>query len=144
MKLTQTVSGPIVHNAWRSYSHIYTPSTNVKLFTLPVRSTRLAAVSTFSFSTTAAVQADAQSTKHPAEHVTAHTLIIKLLDEVVDARVAAHQPTSWTSKTPQRILDVLDLTYETMEEVFMSKRGYIIPKKEKATVDATGGSSTYG
>eukprot|EP00198_Chlamydomonas_reinhardtii_P003116 XP_001692452.1 predicted protein [Chlamydomonas reinhardtii] len=39
---------------------------------------------------------------------------------------------------------VLDTIYDELEEVFMSKRGFIIPRKEAALVDATGGSATYG
>ncbi|KAG2442094.1 hypothetical protein HYH02_009583 [Chlamydomonas schloesseri] len=39
---------------------------------------------------------------------------------------------------------VLDTIYDELEEVFLSKRGFIIPRKEAAMVDATGGSATYG
>ncbi|GIL75093.1 hypothetical protein Vretimale_7786 [Volvox reticuliferus] len=39
---------------------------------------------------------------------------------------------------------VLDALYDDAEEVFNSKRGYMIPKREAALVDSTGGSATYG
>lgn len=34
---------------------------------------------------------------------------------------------------------LVDEVYEALEEVFHSKRGYIIPKKEAALINATGG-----
>ncbi|EFJ49649.1 hypothetical protein VOLCADRAFT_120730 [Volvox carteri f. nagariensis] len=39
---------------------------------------------------------------------------------------------------------VFDALYDDAEEVFMSKGGYVIPKREAALVEATGGSPTYG
>ncbi|GIL50971.1 hypothetical protein Vafri_7046 [Volvox africanus] len=39
---------------------------------------------------------------------------------------------------------VFDALYDEAEVVFMSKHGYIIPKREAALVDITGGSATYG
>ncbi|GLI62172.1 hypothetical protein VaNZ11_004742, partial [Volvox africanus] len=39
---------------------------------------------------------------------------------------------------------VFDALYNKAEEAFMSKRGYIIPKREVDLVDVTGGSATYG
>lgn len=66
-----------------------------------------------------------------------------LLMEVADAK-HLQESRHPAPTTPAHVLDVLELTYEAMEDIFMSRRGYIIPKKEKATVDATGGSATYG
>lgn len=41
--------------------------------------------------------------------------------------------------------DTLDQIYEQLDdEVFASRGGYSIPKKERAVIDATGGSATYG
>ena len=31
-----------------------------------------------------------------------------------------------------------------VQEVFYSRRGYVIPKRERERIDATGGSHTYG
>ncbi|GLC36953.1 hypothetical protein PLESTB_000174700 [Pleodorina starrii] len=39
---------------------------------------------------------------------------------------------------------VFDALYDDAEEVFLSKRGYVIPRREAALVEATGGSPTYG
>jgi hypothetical protein len=38
----------------------------------------------------------------------------------------------------EEIYDVLD------DEIFFSKGGYVIPKRERAKIDATGGDATYG
>lgn len=44
----------------------------------------------------------------------------------------------------QNLNDELELLYEDLEETFYSKRGYIIPKKERLMIDNTGGSGVYG
>jgi hypothetical protein len=39
---------------------------------------------------------------------------------------------------------VLDRLYDDVDSIFFSKGGYVIPKSERAAIDATGGSATYG
>jgi hypothetical protein len=39
----------------------------------------------------------------------------------------------------------LEVIYDLLDqEIFFSKGGYVIPKRERAKIDATGGDATYG
>ncbi|KAG2495539.1 hypothetical protein HYH03_006482 [Edaphochlamys debaryana] len=70
---------------------------------------------------------------------------LELLGRVADACAEPHRRAELASPDDAALVsEVFDAVYDELEEVFFSKRGYSIPAKEVALVDATGGSATYG
>jgi len=69
-------------------------------------------------------------------------LLLRISDDHYSKQGAAKTPA--VSSQQAQTLKLLDDLYEELEEVFYSKRGYIIPSKERQKIDATGGSATYG
>lgn len=67
---------------------------------------------------------------------------MELLQSVLDQHLADAcrvQTISCTQSDQQ-----LDTIYEGLDDIFFSKGGFIIPKKETIRIDATGGSASYG
>ncbi len=64
------------------------------------------------------------------------------LQTLVDAHLQLlqrqHSTSNTTSSSVVDVEAVLDSVYETVEQTFYSKRGHIIPHKERALIDAAG------
>jgi hypothetical protein len=69
-------------------------------------------------------------------------LLQLLLDQhLTDLRNSSTQPVNSCAASEQQLEEIFDVLDE---EIFFSKGGYVIPKRERAKIDATGGDATYG
>jgi hypothetical protein len=69
-------------------------------------------------------------------------LLQLLLDQhLSDLSISSTQAANSCVASEQQLEDIFDVLDQ---EVFFSKGGYVIPKRERAKIDATGGDATYG